>query len=127
MSSAWPSTWPPKAEVRALLLTAQPWLGRWLRGLHRYASDAAVIAVVLHALRMFAQGRTENESLELYMASASEGYVERLSSMLTPDSDHASDGDGTAVLPVLEVPVGDAGAQKSFGKGRVTRVLIEAS
>ncbi|MDP3910216.1 MAG: hydrogenase iron-sulfur subunit [Gemmatimonadales bacterium] len=39
-------------------LTAQPSLGRWIRGLHRYASDAAVIAVALHALRLFAQGRS---------------------------------------------------------------------
>ncbi|HTI03830.1 MAG TPA: hydrogenase iron-sulfur subunit [Gemmatimonadales bacterium] len=46
----------PYESVAAL--TAQPWLGRWLRGLHRYASDAAVVAVVLHALRMFAQGRS---------------------------------------------------------------------
>ncbi len=33
------------------------WLGRWMRALHRYASDAAVAATVLHILRMFAQGR----------------------------------------------------------------------
>lgn len=39
-------------------LTAQPWLGRWIRGLHRYASDAAVVAVVFHAFRLFAQGRS---------------------------------------------------------------------
>jgi len=46
----------PYASVAAL--TAQPWLGRWMRGLHRYASDAAVVAVLLHALRMFSQGRS---------------------------------------------------------------------
>ena len=46
----------PYASVAAA--TAQPWLGRWMRGLHRYASDAAVIAVLVHALRMFAQGRS---------------------------------------------------------------------
>jgi len=32
--------------------------GRWLRALHRYASDLAVAAVALHALRMLAEGRT---------------------------------------------------------------------
>lgn len=39
-------------------ITAQAWTGRWIRGLHRYASDAALVAVGIHALRMFAQGRT---------------------------------------------------------------------
>lgn len=46
----------PYASVAAL--TAQPWLGRWIRGLHRYASDAAVVAALVHALRMVAQGRS---------------------------------------------------------------------
>lgn len=39
-------------------LTANPWLGNWVRGLHRYASDLAVIATAAHAFRMFAQGRS---------------------------------------------------------------------
>ena len=39
-------------------LTADPWLGNWVRGLHRYASDAAVVATLVHALRMFLQRRT---------------------------------------------------------------------
>lgn len=33
-------------------------LGRWMRALHRYASDAAVVAVVLHVLRLIVQGKT---------------------------------------------------------------------
>jgi ferredoxin len=39
-------------------LAADPWLGSWLRTLHRYASDGFVIAAVLHALRIFAQDRS---------------------------------------------------------------------
>jgi ferredoxin len=39
-------------------MTADPWLGRWIRGLHRYASDAVVVAVAVHAFRLFAQGRS---------------------------------------------------------------------
>ena len=39
-------------------LADQPWLGGWIRSLHRYASDAAVIAALVHALRMFAHNRT---------------------------------------------------------------------
>ena len=39
-------------------LVNDPWLGRWIRSLHRFASDAMVIAVVIHAFRMFAQARS---------------------------------------------------------------------
>lgn len=39
-------------------MTAQPLAGRWIRTLHRYASDLAVMAVAVHALRMFVQRRT---------------------------------------------------------------------
>jgi len=39
-------------------LTEQAWLGQWIRALHRYASDVAVVAVAIHAFRMFAQGRS---------------------------------------------------------------------
>ena len=39
-------------------ITEQAWLGRWIRTLHRYGSDVAVIAIVVHAFRMFAQGRS---------------------------------------------------------------------
>jgi ferredoxin len=34
------------------------WLGRWMRALHRYASDAAAVAVALHVLRLLVQGKT---------------------------------------------------------------------
>ena len=33
-------------------------VGRWIRALHRYASDAAVVAVTLHVLRLLVQGKT---------------------------------------------------------------------
>jgi coenzyme F420-reducing hydrogenase delta subunit/Pyruvate/2-oxoacid:ferredoxin oxidoreductase delta subunit len=39
-------------------LTADAWLGNWVRGAHRYASDLAVVATAVHAVRMFAQGRS---------------------------------------------------------------------
>ena len=39
-------------------ITDQVWTGRWIRSLHRYAADLAVLAAVAHALRMFAQGRS---------------------------------------------------------------------
>ena len=39
-------------------ITADPWMGRWIRSTHRYASDAAVVATLIHAFRMYAQGRS---------------------------------------------------------------------
>ena len=46
----------PHASVARI--TEQAWLGSWIRSLHRYASDAAVVAVAVHAFRLFAQGRS---------------------------------------------------------------------
>ncbi len=39
-------------------IDAQVWAGRWLRTLHRYASDAAIVAIAFHTLRLMVQGRT---------------------------------------------------------------------
>lgn len=39
-------------------IAGQPWLGRWIRTVHRFAADAAVITATVHALRMFAQRRS---------------------------------------------------------------------
>lgn len=39
-------------------LAGQPWLGSWIRSLHRYASDAAVVAAAMHVFRVFAQNRS---------------------------------------------------------------------
>ncbi|MDH5235324.1 MAG: hydrogenase iron-sulfur subunit [Gemmatimonadota bacterium] len=39
-------------------ITGDRWVGNWMRGVHRYASDAAVLATLVHAFRMFAQGRS---------------------------------------------------------------------
>jgi ferredoxin/coenzyme F420-reducing hydrogenase delta subunit len=38
-------------------VAADPWIGSWVRSLHRYATDLFVVAAALHALRMFAQSR----------------------------------------------------------------------
>jgi ferredoxin len=46
----------PYASVERL--ADQWWLGSWMRSLHRYASDAAVVAVLIHMFRMFAQERS---------------------------------------------------------------------
>jgi ferredoxin len=46
----------PAASVARL--AADPWLGSWMRSLHRYTSDVFIVAAVLHLLRMFAQGRS---------------------------------------------------------------------
>lgn len=36
----------------------QAWTGRWIRALHRFASDAALVAALVHAFRMYAHRRT---------------------------------------------------------------------
>ena len=46
----------PYASV--VRITDQAWLGRWIRGVHRFAADAAVLTALLHAFRMFAQRRS---------------------------------------------------------------------
>ena len=46
----------PYASVARI--TEQAWLGRWIRGVHRFAADAAVITAAVHAVRMFAQRRS---------------------------------------------------------------------
>lgn len=45
----------PYASVERI--AAQPFAGRWIRTLHRYASDAAVVAALVHAFRMLVQNR----------------------------------------------------------------------
>lgn len=39
-------------------ITDRIWLGGWTRSFHRYASDAAVVATLLHLVRMWLQRRT---------------------------------------------------------------------
>ena len=39
-------------------IASNAWLGRWIRTVHRYASDAAVVFTLVHLWRMFAQGRS---------------------------------------------------------------------
>ena len=46
----------PYASIQGL--QAQWWAGRWMRALHRYAADVALLAVVVHAVRMFAERRS---------------------------------------------------------------------
>jgi ferredoxin len=41
-----------------LALQADPLVGRWMRAVHRYASDLAVVAVALHVLRLLVRGQT---------------------------------------------------------------------
>jgi quinol-cytochrome oxidoreductase complex cytochrome b subunit/coenzyme F420-reducing hydrogenase delta subunit len=41
-----------------LRIEGQVWSGRWIRALHRYAADLTILAAAIHALRMFAQGRS---------------------------------------------------------------------
>ncbi len=40
-------------------MNEQVWAGRWIRAMHRYASDAAIVLAIVHALRMFIQSRLD--------------------------------------------------------------------
>jgi ferredoxin len=46
----------PYASVERI--SERIWLGSWTRSLHRYASDAAVLATAVHIVRVFVQRRT---------------------------------------------------------------------
>jgi ferredoxin len=45
----------PYASVERI--TGQVFTGQWIRTLHRYVSDVAIVAIVVHAYRMFVQDR----------------------------------------------------------------------
>ncbi len=49
-------------------ITANRWYGNWVRGVHRYATDAALVAVAIHGLRMFAQGRSWGARTRAWMS-----------------------------------------------------------
>jgi coenzyme F420-reducing hydrogenase delta subunit/NAD-dependent dihydropyrimidine dehydrogenase PreA subunit len=48
----------------------QAWLGRWIRSLHRFASDASIVAIAVHALKMFAQSRSWGPRLMAWVTGA---------------------------------------------------------
>lgn len=56
----------PWASVAGL--QASPWLGRWVRALHRYASDAALLAVGVHAFRMWAERRSHGPRIVAWLS-----------------------------------------------------------
>ena len=49
-------------------LTANPWVGNWVRGVHRYASDLTLVATGVHAFRMFAQARDRGARAVAWMS-----------------------------------------------------------
>jgi coenzyme F420-reducing hydrogenase delta subunit/NAD-dependent dihydropyrimidine dehydrogenase PreA subunit len=49
-------------------LSGHAWSGRWIRSVHRYASDAAVVTASVHAVRMFAQRRRWGPRLLAWMS-----------------------------------------------------------
>jgi hypothetical protein len=80
------------------------------------------------ASRMFATGRTENETMELYSAAAGEGYVHRMYSMLTPTAAFKNDGNGTAVAPTFTFRTAGGGpGLKAWGHGRLSYDMRDAA
>ena len=58
---------------------------------------------------------------ELFFAHATQPYVGKVSSLWTPSQTYQADGDGTAVLPVLETPFYRVGA---YDQKRIRRVYV---
>ena len=95
-------------------ITEQDWTGRWIRTLHRYASDAALVAVAVHAFRMFAQRRSWGPralawvsglfALFFFFASGWTGYV-----LVWDSQAHLMAVAGARlldVLPIFSEPIG---------------------
>jgi ferredoxin len=104
----------PYASVAAI--SADPWIGRWVRGVHRYASDAAVVFTAVHALRMYAQGRSWGPrvlawtsgvlALVLLLACGLTGYVmvwDTFGQLVAQEGARLLDS-----LPILSEPLGRA-------------------
>jgi len=104
----------PYASVAAI--SANPWMGGWVRGMHRYASGAAVVFTVVHMIRMFAQGRSWGPralawtsgilALVVLIACGLTGYVmvwDTFGQLLAREGARMLDS-----LPILSEPVGRA-------------------
>lgn len=46
----------PAASVQRI--ADDPWLGSWMRSVHRYATDLFLVAAIIHGLRIFGQARS---------------------------------------------------------------------
>lgn len=97
-------------------ITAQPWAGRWIRSLHRYASGLAIAASLVHAFRMFVQGRTWGPRalawvsgvvlFGVFLACGWTGYV-----MVWDEQAHLLAAEGARlfdVLPLFSEPISRA-------------------
>jgi len=104
----------PYASVADLASNA--WLGRWVRGVHRYASDAAVVFTLVHLWRMFAQGRSWGPralawtsgviALGLLLVCGLTGYVmvwDSFGQLVAQEGARMLD-----TLPILSEPIGRA-------------------
>lgn len=104
----------PYASVARI--TADPWFGNWVRGVHRYASDALIVVTVIHIARMFAQGRSWGARtrawvsgvllLALAMVCGITGFVmvwDTFGQLLAIEGARMLDS-----LPILSEPVGRA-------------------
>jgi ferredoxin len=108
-------------------LSNDPWMGSWIRSLHRYATDVFILAVLVHALRMAAQARSWGRRtlawvsgvvlLAIGLASAWTGFV-----MVWDSFAERLARDGTRLfdfLPLLSEPsarivAGDAPVPSAF-------------
>lgn len=108
-------------------IQSQVWTGRWLRALHRYASDLGVVFLVLHALRMLSEGRNWGPRVLAWVSGlmlAGVTLVVGWTGYLLVWDDHAlrlgaegarwMDSLHLMATPIGRVFGGDAGAPASF-------------
>ena len=97
-------------------ITRQVWAGRWIRSLHRYVSALAIAAALVHAFRMFAQGRSWGPRalawvsgvvlFAVFLLCGWTGYV-----MLWDEQAYVLAAEGARlfdVLPIFSEPIGRA-------------------
>ena len=102
----------PWASVQGI--AERPWIAGWVRAFHRYASDAAVVATLVHALRLLLQRRTWGPRalawisgvalFDLILFSGITGFV-----LVWDRFGHALAVEGARILdaiPLLSEPVG---------------------
>jgi len=89
-------------------ITAQTFGGRWIRSLHRFTSDAAVVLIVVHAVKMFVQSRSWGPRalawvtgvflLGVFLVSGWTGYV-----LVWDVQAHALAVEGARILDTLPI------------------------
>lgn len=108
-------------------IQSQVWGGRWVRAMHRYATDLSLIFIVFHIFRMFSQGKTWGPRLlawvsgcvmlGMFSLSAYTGYIlvwDRFALSLAKNGAHLVDLISILPNPLSRAFSGDVSLGNSF-------------